>query len=127
MISSEKKKKELLNCRAQQSCFTEVLNAQLAFNKVAHRAAQCKKPHTIVEELIPSAIDVVSTMIDDATASKLKAIPLADNNIARRIYDMSKDTEEQLNEKIGHNCFALQMDEVSDSNKEFINSIHQIH
>ena len=101
MISSEKKKKELLNCRAQQSCFTEVLNAQLAFNKVAHRAAQRKKPHTIVEELIPSAIDVVSTMIDEATASKLKAIPLADNNIARRIYDMSKDTEEQLNEKIG--------------------------
>ncbi len=94
-------------------------NAQLASYKVAYRVAQCKKPHTIAEELkLPSAIDMVSTMIDEATASKLKAIPLSNNTIARRIYDISKDIEEQLNDKIRDNRFALQMDEATDSNKD---------
>ncbi|KAL1276354.1 hypothetical protein QQF64_035977 [Cirrhinus molitorella] len=89
---------------------------QLASYK-CHRVARCKSPHTIAKELIlPSAIDIVSTMIDDATASKLKAIPLS-NNIARRIYDMSKDMEVQLNDKIRDNHFALQMDEATDNNK----------
>ena len=95
------------------------VNAQLASYKVAYRVAQCKKLHTIAEELIlPATIDMVSTMIDEATASKLKAIPLSDNTIARRIYDISKDIEEQLNDKIRAKHFALQMDEATDSNKD---------
>ena len=95
------------------------VNAQLASYKVAYRVAQCKKLHTIAEELIlPATIDMVSTMIDEATASKLKAIPLSDNTIARRIYDISKDIEEQLNDKIRAKRFALQMDEATDSNKD---------
>ena len=95
------------------------VNAQLASYKVAYRVAQCKKLHTIAEELIlPATIDMVSTMIDEATASKLKAIPLSDNTIARRIYDMSKDIEEQLNDKIRAKRFALQMDAAADSNKD---------
>ena len=31
---------------------------------------------------------------------------------------MSKDIEKQLNEKIRHSCFALQVDEVTDHNKD---------
>ncbi|XP_059372832.1 zinc finger BED domain-containing protein 5-like [Carassius carassius] len=116
-------RKKLTQCRAQQCRFTKAAslpaNAQLASYKVAYRVAQCKKPHTIAEELIlPSAIDMVSTMIDEATASKLKAIPLSNNTISRRIYDMSKDIEEQLNDKIRDRRFALQMDEATDSNKD---------
>ncbi|KAI2643056.1 Protein FAM200A [Labeo rohita] len=91
-------------------------NAQLASYKVTYRVAQCKKLHIIAEELIlPSAIDMVSTMIDDATASKLKTIPLSNNTIARC---MSKDTEVQFNDKIQDHRFALQMDEATDSNKD---------
>jgi len=50
--------------------------AQMASFKVAYRIAQCKKPHTIAEQLIlPTALDMVSTMFDEASAAKLKAIP----------------------------------------------------
>lgn len=53
-------------------------NDQLTSYKVAYKVAQCKKLHTKAEELIlPSDVVMVSTMIDEATASKLKAIPLS--------------------------------------------------
>ncbi|KAI4830695.1 hypothetical protein KUCAC02_002311, partial [Chaenocephalus aceratus] len=42
---------------------------------------------------------MVSTLIDEATAQKLKAIPLSDNTIARRFDKISEDMKEQLVEK----------------------------
>ena len=115
--------KKRINCREQQIRFTQVAsvpsNAQPASYRVAYRVAQCKKPHTIAEELIlPAAIDMVSTMINEAAANKLKAIPLSNNTIARRIDDMSRDIEEQLNDMVRESCFALQMDEAPVLNKE---------
>lgn len=38
--------------------------------------------------------------------------------IARCIYDISKDIEEQLNDKVRDSFFALQVDEATDSNKD---------
>ena len=41
--------------------------AFLASNKVAHRIAKCKEPHTIAEELIlPAAVDMVNLMIGES-------------------------------------------------------------
>ncbi|KAI4809511.1 hypothetical protein KUCAC02_018387 [Chaenocephalus aceratus] len=61
---------------------------------------------------------MVSALIDEATAQKLKAIPLSDNIIARRIDDISEDMKEQLVEKVKDKHIALQVDEATDSNKD---------
>lgn len=42
-------------------------------------------------------------MIDEAACSKLKAIPMLNNIVVKCIYDMSKDLEEQLNDKMQDN------------------------
>ncbi len=60
--------------------------AQMASYRVAYRIAQSKKPHTIAEQLIlPAALDMVSIMLDETSAAKLKAIPLSNDTVARRI------------------------------------------
>lgn len=115
--------RKLQEYRGQQICFVKTAsvtsNAQLASYKVAYRIAQSKKPHTIgVKLILPCAIDMVSTLIDEATAQKLKAIPLSNNTIARRIDEISEDMKEQLVEKVKDKHFALQVDEATDSNKD---------
>lgn len=60
-------------------------------------------------------------------ASQLKAIPLSNNTIARCICAMSKDREEQINDRIRDNRFPLQMDEATDSNRDFTVNIHRIY
>lgn len=93
--------------------------ALMASYKVTYRIAQCKKPHKIAEELIlPAALDMVSTMLDDTSAEKLKAVPLSNDTVARCICDISDDLEEQLTEKMKNKRFALQVDEAIDSSKD---------
>jgi len=88
----------------------------LASHKVAFRIAQCKKPHTIAEELIlPSAIDIVSTLIGESVENQLKNIPLSNNTISRRIQDNIND---QLIDKLRNKNFAIQLDEATDNNKD---------
>ena len=54
--------------------------AQLASFKVAYRIAKSKKLHTIVKELVLiAALDLVSTIIGESAAQKLKAVPLSNN------------------------------------------------
>ncbi|KAK5870459.1 hypothetical protein PBY51_003403 [Eleginops maclovinus] len=58
-------------------------------------------------------------MIDEATANKLKVIPLSNNTVGRRILDMSSDIAEQVNDMVRASTrFALQVDEATDSNKD---------
>ncbi len=93
--------------------------AQMASYRVAHKIALCKKPHIIAEQLIlPAAIDMVSIMLDETSAAKLKAIPLSNDTMARQIHDISYELEEQLIDKIKDRRFALQVDEATDSSKD---------
>lgn len=94
-------------------------NAQMASFKVAYRIARCKKPHTIAEQLIlPAALDMVSVMLDETSAAKLKTIPLSNDTVAKRICDISNDLEDQLVEKLRDTRFALQVDEATVSNQD---------
>ena len=69
--------------------------------KVAYRIAKCKKMHAIAEELVlPAAIDLVSTMIGETVAQKLKVVPLSNNTICRRIEKISDDINDQLIAKV---------------------------
>ena len=84
-------------------------------------ARQCKKPHTIAEQLIlPAALGMVSVMLDETSAAKLKAALffLSNDTIARCICDISSDLEEQLIEKLQESRFALQVDEATDRIKD---------
>jgi len=92
--------------------------AQLASFTVAYRNAKCKKPHTIAEELVlPAALDLVSTMIGESAAQKLKPVPLSNNTICRRIDKISDDIDPKL-AKMRGNEFSLQLDEATTSNKD---------
>ena len=95
--------------------------AQLASFKVAYRITKCKKLHTIPEELVfPAALDLVWTMIGESAAQKLKAVPLSNNTISRRIDKILDDINDQLVAKMRGNEFSLQLDEAttSTSNKD---------
>ena len=91
--------------------------AQLASFKVAYRIAKCKKSHTIVaEELVLSAaLDLVSAMIEESAAQKLKAVPLSNDTICRRVDKISDDINDQLAAKISGNEFSLHLDEATAS------------
>ncbi len=61
---------------------------------------------------------MVSVMLDDASAAKIKNIPLSNDTVARRINDIANDLKEQLVDKLKDKRFALQFDEATDSNKD---------
>ena len=91
----------------------------MASYRVAYRIAQCTKPHTIAEQLIlPASLDMVLVMFDETSAAKLKAVPLSNDTIARRMCDISSDLEEQLIEKLQESRFALQVVEATDRFKD---------
>ena len=74
-----------------------------------------------MEELVlPAALDLVSTMIGESAAQKLKAVPLSNNTISMRIDKISDDMNDQLVAKMLGNEFSLQLDEAttSTSNKD---------
>ena len=95
------------------------VKAQLASFKVAYRIAKCKKPHTIAEELVlPAALDLVSTLIGESVAQKLKVVPVSNNTICRRIEKISDDINDQLMAKMRGNDFSLQLDEATTSTSD---------
>ena len=84
--------------------------AQFASFKVAYRIAKCKKLHAIAEEIVlPAALDLVSTMIGESVAKKLKAVLLSNNIICRKI-DKISDISDQLVAKMHGNEFSLPLD-----------------
>lgn len=83
--------------------------ALLASYKVSYRIALQEKPHTIAEELtFPSASDMVSTMMDEKSTEKLKAVPLSNDTVARRVCGISGNLEILLIEKMKDRHFKVE-------------------
>ena len=107
-----RKLENLANQKASISSFSHTgQNVVMACCKVAYRVA-CKKPHTNAEELIlPVATDLVSIMVGENAAKKLKDVPLSNNTICRRIEDMGVDISDRLICGLKGDEFAIQVDE----------------
>ena len=68
--------------------------------------------------MLPAALDLVSTMIGESAALKLKPVPLSNNTISKRIDKISEDIHDQLVTKIRGNEFSLQLYEATTSHKD---------
>jgi pyruvate/oxaloacetate carboxyltransferase len=80
------------------------------------RIAKLCKPHTVAENLIlPAAIDMVKELEGSEDEEKLKDIPLSNNTMFRRIYEMGDDVCEQFVQKNKKSDFiAIRFDELND-------------
>ena len=80
--------------------------------------AKQKKAHNIAETVIkPSALAVIRIVLGDKHEKSLKAIPLSNNTVKRRIAAMSEDIKEQVITEINKSVFGLfsiQLDESVD-------------
>ncbi len=57
-------------------------------------------------------------MLDEASVTKLKTIPVSNDTISRWIHDIANDIEEQFIDKMRGKRYLLQVDEATDSNKD---------
>jgi len=118
----EKKTLDFFQRKAQEiESSAELLRRNVTLNDKAqlasyYRVAKEKQPHTAAEKLIlPVAIHMASTVIDEKNAQKLKCIPLSDNTVSRRINDISDNLEEQLITRLkAAGEFSIQLDESTD-------------
>ena len=72
--------------------FSSMRSATEASFRVAYLIAQCKKPHTIGEELIkPAALLMTELMCGKDAKQKMESVPLSNNTVRRRINLISSD------------------------------------
>ena len=92
---------------SQQS--TDGLHA--AYN-ISLMIAKSGKPHTIGEELIlPAVQEVLHTVLKKPAEQIIKAIPLSNNSVQRRVDEMAGNIEEMLCNLLRNTEFSLQLDE----------------
>ncbi|GFY35635.1 SCAN domain-containing protein 3 [Trichonephila clavipes] len=69
-----------------------------------------EKNHTIGEDLIKPSISALFKTVLEKDDNAVKAMPISNNIVSRRIDEMSDDIETQLVEKLKSRYFSLQMD-----------------
>lgn len=98
------------------SAFAKVTEIQrdglLASYNIANMIAKAGKPHTVGETLIlPAVKEVISTVLHRNATEILKAIPLSNDTVSRRIDEMASDVEIQLVDILKKTKFSIQLDE----------------
>jgi zinc finger BED domain-containing protein 5/7/8/9 len=85
----------------------------VASYKVSLLIAKNSKPHSIGETLIlPALKEIIDTMQGEGISNKMiKSIPLSNDTVSKRIYEMADDIENKLINYLRENNFALQIDE----------------
>ncbi|XP_072378039.1 zinc finger BED domain-containing protein 5-like [Diabrotica undecimpunctata] len=82
---------------------------------VSLRIAKSGKAHTIGEELLPAAKDMVTCMLGEASAKKLELISLSNNTVQRRIDSMASNVKNKvINHVKSSDFFSIQLDESTD-------------
>ncbi|GBP64676.1 ATP-binding cassette sub-family A member 5 [Eumeta japonica] len=84
-----RKKEQLLE---SQKNMTQTINdkAMEASYLVSYRIAQAGEAHTIAENLIkPCVLDITKYMLDEKSAKHLFTVPLSNDTVSRRIYDLA--------------------------------------
>ncbi|CAH1972347.1 unnamed protein product [Acanthoscelides obtectus] len=78
--------------------------------------AKSGKPHTIGKKLIlPAVEEVLKTVLHKPASDIIKRIPLSNNNVERRIDEMSSDNESFLCNYLQTTHFSIQLDELPDN------------
>ena len=67
--------------------------------------------------MLPAAVDLVSTMIGEGAAEKLKMVPPSDDTVCRRIGDVAQSIHDQLIDEMKQREFGLQLDEATDGGR----------
>ena len=81
--------------------------------------ARSGKYHTIGEELIQPAVrEVRHTVVHKSPDQIIKAIPLSDNSVQRRVDEMAENIEQTLCNMLTTTKFSLQLDESTLPGKE---------
>ena len=74
--------------------------------------AKTAKAHTIGEDLLlPAAKEIIETVMEQNASSVLRAVPLSNDTVQRRIDEMSSDVLKQLVEILSVTKHSLQIDE----------------
>ncbi|XP_076042678.1 zinc finger BED domain-containing protein 5-like [Oratosquilla oratoria] len=80
--------------------------------------AKSGKNHTVGEDLIKPSISAFLKTVLEKDDKDVKAMPLSNDTVKRRIDEMSEDIETQLVEKLKSRKFSVQMDEATVRNSE---------
>ena len=90
----------------------------IASHEIAQVIAKTGSAHTVAENVIKSSFEIfMKTVLQQGSVNVLKALPLSNDSIRKRIDEMSSDVESLLVEISKTSKFSIQLDEstVSDN------------
>nr|XP_039259582.1 SCAN domain-containing protein 3-like [Styela clava] len=130
-LRDEKAKQTTIRSHFRQPDDRQQCGLIASFN-ISKLIAKTAKPHTIGEDLVlPAAKEIIETVMKQNSSSVLRAVPLSNNTVQRRIDEMSSDVLKQLVEILSVTKHSLQIDESTLSNNEslllgYVRFIHNL-